>query len=53
MTAKASIDVGAVIAAYDFTRFGRIAGIGADVATCCGPSSKRRLAPKAFCSTCP
>jgi C-methyltransferase len=28
MTAKASVDVGAVIAAYDFTRFGRIADIG-------------------------
>ena len=28
MTAKASADVGAVIAAYDFTRFGRIADIG-------------------------
>jgi O-methyltransferase domain len=28
MTAKASVDVGGVIAAYDFTRFGRIADIG-------------------------
>lgn len=28
MTARASADVGAVIAAYDFTRFGRIADIG-------------------------
>jgi len=28
MTAKASVDVGAVIAAYDFTCFGRIADIG-------------------------
>ena len=28
MTARASVDVGAVIAAYDFTRFGRIADIG-------------------------
>jgi hypothetical protein len=28
MTAKASVDVGAVIAAYDFTSFGRIADIG-------------------------
>ena len=28
MTAKASVDVDAVIAAYDFTRFGRIADIG-------------------------
>jgi C-methyltransferase len=28
MTAKAGIDVGAVTAAYDFTRFGRIADIG-------------------------
>jgi C-methyltransferase len=28
MTAKASVDVGAVIAAYDFTRFRRIADIG-------------------------
>jgi C-methyltransferase len=28
MTAKAGADVGAVIAAYDFTRFGRIADIG-------------------------
>ena len=28
MTAKASVDIGAVIAAYDFTSFGRIADIG-------------------------
>src|SRR5206468_12652350 len=28
MTARASVDVGAVIAAYDFTRFRRIADIG-------------------------
>ena len=28
MTAKSGLDVGAVIAAYDFTRFGRIADIG-------------------------
>jgi hypothetical protein len=28
MTAKASADVGAVVAAYDFSRFGRIADIG-------------------------